>query len=97
MNSNIYLATSARARFATGMMMYFAQGIPDGLLAIALPAWLAAQGADAGEIGSLLAVIYLPWAFKLVCGPLMHRYQFPAMGTPGAARADAQPAVPDDD
>jgi PAT family beta-lactamase induction signal transducer AmpG len=41
---------------------------------------LAAQGADAGDIGSYLAVIYLPWAFKLIVGPLMDRYQFPAMG-----------------
>ena len=80
MNSNFYLACSARIRFVTGMMMYFAQGIPDGLLAIAMPAWLAAQGADAGDIGSYLAVIYLPWAFKLIVGPLMDRYQFPAMG-----------------
>ena len=52
MNPNFYLAGSARIRFVTGMMMYFAQGIPDGLLAIAMPAWLAAQGADAGDIGS---------------------------------------------
>ncbi len=50
-------------------------------LAIAMPAWLAAQGADAGDIGSYLAVIYLPWAFKLIVGPLMDRYQFPAMGS----------------
>ncbi|MEP5566819.1 MAG: MFS transporter [Halioglobus sp.] len=61
--------------------MYFAQGIPRGLLGIALPAWLAAEGVSAGEIASYLAVIILPWAFKLISGPFMDRYQFLAMGT----------------
>jgi PAT family beta-lactamase induction signal transducer AmpG len=61
-------------------MMYFAQGIPAGLLSIAIPAWLASQGVSAGEIGSYLAVIVLPWVFKLVTGPLMDRYEFLAMG-----------------
>ena len=37
------LAASPRVRYATGMTMYFAQGIPSGLLAIAMPAWLAAS------------------------------------------------------
>jgi PAT family beta-lactamase induction signal transducer AmpG len=60
--------------------MYFAQGIPYGLMNIAVPAWLASQGVGAGQIASFLAVIILPWAFKLLSGPLMDRYQFPPMG-----------------
>ena len=60
--------------------MYFAQGIPQGLLAIAIPAWLASQGISPADIGSYLAVIVLPWAFKLVTGPLMDRYEFLPMG-----------------
>jgi len=80
MKSRLYLSASARTRFGTGMLMYFAQGIPAGLLGIAMPAWLAAQGADALEVASYLAVVHLPWAFKLLSGPLMDRYQFPAMG-----------------
>jgi PAT family beta-lactamase induction signal transducer AmpG len=60
--------------------MYFAQGIPQGLLAIAIPAWLASEGASAGDISSYLAVIVLPWAFKLISGPFMDRYEFLAMG-----------------
>jgi PAT family beta-lactamase induction signal transducer AmpG len=61
-------------------MMYFAQGIPMGLLSIAIPVWLASQGVSAGDIGSYLAVIVLPWAFKLITGPLMDRYEFLPMG-----------------
>ena len=74
------LANSTRVRYTTGSIMYFAQGIPQGLLSIAIPVWLASQGVSAGDIGSYLAVIVLPWAFKLVTGPLMDRYEFLAMG-----------------
>jgi PAT family beta-lactamase induction signal transducer AmpG len=74
------LAKSTRVRYATGSIMYFAQGIPQGLLAISIPVWLASQGVSAGDIASYLAVIVLPWAFKLVTGPLMDRYEFLAMG-----------------
>lgn len=80
MAATFILADSARIRYLTGAMMYFAQGIPQGLLAIAIPAWLAAQGVGAGDIGSYMAVIVLPWAFKLVTGPFMDRFQFRAMG-----------------
>jgi PAT family beta-lactamase induction signal transducer AmpG len=60
--------------------MYFAQGIPQGLLMIAIPAWLATEGASPADIGTYLAFIILPWAFKLVMGPLMDRYEFLPMG-----------------
>ncbi len=80
MTSTFTLADNARVRFATGSIMYFAQGIPQGLLAIAIPVWLASHGIGAGDIGSYLAVIVLPWAFKLVTGPLMDRYEFLPMG-----------------
>ncbi len=80
MAASFILAESPRVRYATGSLMYFAQGIPQGLLAIAIPAWLASQGVSAADIGSYLAVIVLPWAFKLVTGPLMDRYEFLPMG-----------------
>ena len=74
------LANSSRVRYTTGAIMYCAQGIPQGLLSIAIPAWLASQGIGAGEIASYLAVITLPWAFKLLGGPIMDRYEFLPMG-----------------
>ena len=80
MRFSFTLATSTRARYTTGSLMYFAQGIPQGLLSISIPVWLASQGVSAGDIGSYLAVIVLPWAFKLVTGPLMDRYEFLPMG-----------------
>jgi len=80
MTINWVLAENSRVRYAAGSSMYFAQGIPYGLMNIAVPAWLASQGVGAGEIASFLAIIILPWAFKLLSGPLMDRYQFLPMG-----------------
>jgi PAT family beta-lactamase induction signal transducer AmpG len=80
MTIKLVLADSSRVRYATGSMMYFAQGIPYGLMNIAIPAWLASLGISAGQIASYLAVIALPWAFKLLSGPLMDRYEFLPMG-----------------
>lgn len=75
-----YLSSSSRARYLTGGLAYFAQGIPKGLLHIALPAWLAVEGLPASEIAAFLGVIMLPWAFKLLVGPLMDHYEFLPMG-----------------
>ena len=66
MTAALILAESPRMRYVTGALLYFAQGVPYGLMSIAIPAWLASQGVGAGAIGSYLAVITLPWAFKLV-------------------------------
>jgi len=76
----LILTDSPRVRYATGAAMYFAQGVPYGLMNIAIPAWLASQGIAAGQIASFLAVIVLPWAFKLLSGPLMDHYEFLPMG-----------------
>ena len=78
--STLILSQKPAVRYAMGALMYFAQGIPAGLLSIALPAWLASEGASAGEVGSYLAIISLPWAFKLITGPLMDRFEYLPMG-----------------
>ena len=77
---SLILLRSARARYAVGALMYFAQGIPQGLLGIALPAWLVSEGASAGQIGTYLALVTLPWSFKLLSGPIMDRFEYLPMG-----------------
>ncbi len=44
MAATFVLSNSPRTRYAAGAMMYFAQGIPQGLLSITIPAWLASEG-----------------------------------------------------
>jgi PAT family beta-lactamase induction signal transducer AmpG len=74
------LTRSTGLRLFAFAACYFAQGVPIGLFIIALPAWLAEQGANAADIASLVAITGLPWAFKLIAGPFMDRFTFPAMG-----------------
>ena len=79
-NPEWFLSTSSHARYFTGALAYFAQGIPKGLLHIALPAWLAVEGVAPATIAGFLGVIMLPWAFKLLVGPLMDHYEYLPMG-----------------
>jgi MFS transporter, PAT family, beta-lactamase induction signal transducer AmpG len=67
-------------RFITLGLLYIAQGLPIGLFQVAIPAWLAAQGLSVAEVGSFIAIVFLPWSFKLLAGPVMDRFSFPPMG-----------------
>lgn len=80
MKTRLVFADSSAVRYATGSILYFAQGIPAGLMSIALPAWLVANGVSAGEIASFFAIVILPWALKLFAGPFMDRFRYLPMG-----------------
>ena len=85
----LILANSPRIRYATGAMMYFAQGIPNGLLGIAIPAWLASQGrpwfpiADFGEAARAGPFFSLP---SSVCNEC-HEFRASVAGLPTASDA----------
>ncbi len=74
------LAQNQPLRLFTLFILYVAQGVPIGLFWFAIPAWMAANGADAGDIGYVLGFTALPWTLKLVNGFIMDRYAFLAMG-----------------
>ena len=74
------LAENRRWRFVVFFMLYVAQGIPFGLLIIALPAYMAQRGVSALEISAYLGVVMLPHAIKLVNGPIMDRWTYWPMG-----------------
>jgi len=57
-----------------------AQGLPIGLFQVAIPAWLASRGFTVAEVGSFIAIVFIPWSFKLLAGPVMDRFSFPPMG-----------------
>lgn len=76
----LILADSRLLRFVSFTIFYIAQGLPFGLVNIALPAYLAAQGVSAGAIGSFIGIASLPWTFKLLAGPMMDRFSYLAMG-----------------
>jgi PAT family beta-lactamase induction signal transducer AmpG len=74
------LSESPLLRLSTVMAMYVAQGIQVGLLIVALPAYMAAQGVSLVAIGGFISALILPWTLKLLYAPLMERYTFLAMG-----------------
>jgi MFS transporter, PAT family, beta-lactamase induction signal transducer AmpG len=74
------LEQSGFVRYLSFAALYIAQGIPNGLIFYAIPAWLALNGASAAEIGGLVAISILPWSMKLINGPVMDRFSFLKMG-----------------
>lgn len=50
------LSENRYLRFAAFTGYYLAQGLPIGLLSIALPAWLAANGKTAAEVGTFVGI-----------------------------------------
>ncbi|WP_456439712.1 MFS transporter [Psychroserpens sp.] len=74
------LTGSALSRYFSFSALYIAQGIPEGILFFALPAWLAMNGKSATEIAAFIAVILIPWSFKIVIAPLMDRFTILSMG-----------------
>ena len=74
------LSQNTPLRYVTFSFLYFAQGLPEGLLRFGIPAWLAMNGKNAIEIGSFVAISILPWSFKILAAPLMDRFTFLAMG-----------------
>lgn len=53
--------------------LYFAQGLPSGLLGKALPALLREHGVSLSAIG-FTALLALPWALKFLWAPFLDRY-----------------------
>lgn len=74
------LSESSVLRYLTFSVMYISQGIPEGLLWFGFPAWMAMNGISVGQIGIYVAVIGLPWSFKIIAAPVMDRFTFLAMG-----------------
>lgn len=74
------LAQSKWFRFGALCLLYFCQGLPIGLFQVAIPAWFAAQGLSLAQVGGFIAIVFLPWSFKLLAGPIMDRFAFPPMG-----------------
>ncbi|MCA8901075.1 MAG: MFS transporter [Hyphomonas sp.] len=67
-------------RFLFVFLLYVAQGAPVGIFFFALPAWLAANGASALEVGGFLSATGLPWTLKFINGFIMDRFTFLPMG-----------------
>jgi len=74
------LRQSRWLRFTTLCLLYGCQGLPIGLFQVAIPTWFASQGMELAQVAGFIAIVFLPWSFKLFAGPIMDRFSFPAMG-----------------
>ena len=74
------LVDSYRARVITLSALYVAQGVPWGFITVTMVTFLAAEGADAGDLAYLLTLGTLPWSFKFLWGPIIDRFQIPNLG-----------------
>ncbi|MGB5848280.1 MAG: MFS transporter [Ignavibacteriaceae bacterium] len=79
-NSLPALSESSLLRYIAFSILYVAQGIPYGLLWYSIPAWLAMNAKTPGEIGGYIAVLGIPWSFKIINAPFMDRFTYLAMG-----------------
>ncbi|TNJ43199.1 MFS transporter [Tamlana fucoidanivorans] len=76
----LFLTENAILRYITFSVLYIAQGIPEGITFFAIPAWLAMNEKSPMEIASFVAVIGIPWSFKILVAPLMDRFTLLSMG-----------------
>jgi len=74
------LSESPASRYLSFSLLYFAQGVPEGLTFFGIPAWLALNEVSPLVIGGYLAMVSLPWSLKLIIAPLMDRFTIESMG-----------------
>lgn len=74
------LSEHKQLRFLTIFLLYVAQGLPIGIFSLAVPAWMAANGASAENVGFVVSAYALPWSLKLINGFLMDRWAYLPMG-----------------
>jgi PAT family beta-lactamase induction signal transducer AmpG len=65
------LSESRLLRFAAFTLLYLAQGLPWGFIAVGYVVLLADAGASSADVGVAMGMAYLPWSFKILAGPLL--------------------------
>ncbi len=74
------LEQSTKLRLLTVFLFYFTQGVPYGLFTVAIPAWLAFNGASTIAVAGVVSASSLPWMLKVFLGFFMDRYTYLPMG-----------------
>lgn len=74
------LADSPKVRNLTFVLLYFSQGIPEGITLLAIPAWMAMSGKSTLEIAGYSAAVMIPFSLKILLAPMMERYTYLPMG-----------------
>ena len=65
------LLDSRNGRFLTFGLLYVSEGIPYGFTSVAMVAFMRQQGVSLALIGTFVAALFLPWAFKWAWAPVI--------------------------
>jgi PAT family beta-lactamase induction signal transducer AmpG len=65
------LLESRNGRFLTFGFLYVSEGIPYGFTSVAMVAFMRQQGVSLALIGTFVAALFLPWAFKWAWAPVI--------------------------
>jgi len=74
------LQDSANVRRNVAGLLYLAQGLPQGVLFVAIPSWMAANGQESGAVAAVVAAATLPWTLKFGLGALVDRHALLSLG-----------------
>ncbi len=64
----------------TFCILYVAQGVPFGFMAVTLPAYITQAGVSGADLSSAFVMTTLPYTIKWIWGPIMDLVTIPALG-----------------
>ena len=74
------LLATRNGRFLTFGILYISEGIPYGFTSIAMVAFMRQQAVSLELIGTFVAALFLPWAFKWAWAPLIDLIKLDKLG-----------------
>jgi PAT family beta-lactamase induction signal transducer AmpG len=74
------LLSTRNGRFLTFGILYISEGIPYGFTSVAMVAFMRQQGVSLELIGTFVAALFLPWAFKWAWAPLIDLIRLDRLG-----------------
>jgi PAT family beta-lactamase induction signal transducer AmpG len=74
------LLASSNGRLAAFFALYAGEGLPQGFLVTAVALEFKRMGMEAEAIGTFLAGVTMPWAWKWLAGPIVDNLHLPRFG-----------------
>ena len=76
----LYFINNQKYKRTSLCLLYFLQGIPQGLIYFALLDWLAGNNFSIKDIAIVTAIASIPWSLKFLIGPFVDRFNSSLMG-----------------
>ena len=76
----MYFINNQKYKRTSLCLLYFLQGIPQGLIYFALLDWLAGNNFSIKDIAIVTVIASIPWSLKFLIGPFVDRFSNSLMG-----------------